>query len=72
MHKVHETCGSYHQFTPPDNRNIFFRYRRKGTDIMIGASFAWLIAIVVLAIVRPEVFGVPAELTMIWKWMRGG
>ena len=57
---------------PSDNRYILFRYSSKGREIIIGASLAWLIAVLVLAILRPEVFGIPAAATMIWKWIRGG
>ena len=58
---------------PSDYRHVLFRYHRKGTEIVIGASFAWLVVIIVLALVRPEVFGIPAAITGLWKfWRRGG
>ena len=57
---------------PSDNRHIFFRYQSpKGTEILIGASLAWLIAVILLAVIKPEVFGIPAALTMWWKSCRG-
>jgi hypothetical protein len=58
---------------PSDNRYILFRYRnRKGTEIVVGASLAWLLAVIVVALVRPEVFGLPSVLAAVWKSWRGG
>ena len=56
-----------------DNRHILFHYRnRKGTEIVIGASLAWLLAVIVIALVRPEVLSIPAALGALWKSWRGG
>src|SRR5258708_34362078 len=58
---------------PCDTRFVLFRYRnRKGTEIVIGTSLAWLVAVIVLALIRPEVFALPAAITGFWKSWRGG
>ena len=55
-----------------DGRYVLFSYQgRKGTKVVVGASLAWLVAIIVLALVRPEVFAIPAGLTAVWKYLRG-
>jgi hypothetical protein len=60
------------KLTPPDNRYILFRYRRNGTEIVVGASLASLIAVIVLAFLKPEIFAIPALITTLWRWIRGG